>query len=102
MPEKIANVDKYIDTVKDTVTADTEGKARIASYEFPLATTLIKSALHCAFDLLNGTMNAENMADTVAVRANDVADDKNFTITAYNTVLTNVFMAYVPGFEIVK
>ncbi len=101
MPENIADVDKYIEGAKAAASADAEGKARLAAYRFPLATTLLKSALHCAFDILNGTLTAENMATHAAGRAENAADNKNFAIAPYGT-LTNVFAAYCEGFEIVK
>lgn len=102
MPEKISDTAAYIEGIKTAVAADAEGKGRFASYKFSLASTLLKSALHCAFDILNGTITAENMAEKAAARANGAADSKDFTIGAYSDKLTNVFAAYCPGFEIVK
>ncbi len=101
-PEKVTDVDKYIESAKSAAGADTEGKARIAAYKFPLAATLLKSALHCAFDILNGTMTAETMAGAAAARAENAADNKKFAIVPYSAELTNVFAAYCEGFEIVK
>lgn len=101
MPENIADVDKYIESAKAAAGADTEGKARLAAYKFPLASTLLKSALYCAFDILNGTLTAENMATYAAGRAVNAADNKGFAVVPYGT-LTNVFAAYCEGFEIVK
>lgn len=102
MPEKTADVAAYIESVKTAVAADAEGKGRFASYKFPLAAVLLKSALHCAFDILNGTITAENMAEKAAARANAAADSKDFTVAPYSETLKNVFAAYCPGFEIVK
>lgn len=102
MPEKIADVDKYIEAVKASAGADTNSTARIAIYKFPLAATLLKSALHCAFDILNGTMTAETMAGNAAARAENAADNKSFTVAPYSAELTNVFAAYCEGFEIIK
>ena len=102
VPENIAEVDKYIESAKAAVTADAEGKAKLASYKFALAATLLKSALHCAFDILNGTVTAENMATYATGRATNAADNKNFSIAAYSAELTNVYAAYCEGFEIVK
>lgn len=102
MPEKISDVDKYIENIKGSAGADTQGKARIATYKFPLAATLLKSALHCAFDILNGTMTAETMAGTAVARAENAAGNKNFTVAPYSSALTNVFAAYCEGFEIIK
>ena len=101
MPGKIADVEGYIKTAKEVISADTEGKARISAYKFPLATTLLASAVHCAFDILNGTTTAENFAEKISARVNVAANNKNFTIAAYDT-LTNTFMAYCPGFETIK
>ena len=97
-PEKISDIKTYIESAK---AAAAEGKAKLSMYNFPLATTLLKSAVYCAFDILNGTTTAENFAEKVQERANIAADNKDFTIAPYGT-LTNAFMAYCPGFEVVK
>lgn len=102
MPEKTADIKTYIESIKTAAAADAEGKGRFSSYKFPLASTLLKSALYCAFDILNGTTTAENLAEKAVARAAAAADSKNFTITAYSEKLTNVFAAYCEGFEIVK
>ena len=102
MPESITDVEKYIETAKGAAVADAEGKARIAMYKFPLAATLLKSALHCAFDILNGTMTAETMTGAATARTENAADNKKFTVEPYNTELANVFAAYCEGFEIIK
>lgn len=102
MPEKISDVAAYIEGIKTAAVADAEGKGKLSSYQFPLASTLLKSALHCAFDILNGTITAENMAEKAASRATAAADNKDFTVAAYSETLTNVFAAYCPGFEIIK
>lgn len=100
-PESIADVETYIESAKTAATADAEGKARLATYKFPLAATLLKSALHCTFDILNSTMTSENMSDTATARAANAADNKDFTIAPYGA-LANVFAAYCEGFETVK
>lgn len=102
MPEKISDVAAYVEGIKTAVSADAEGKGRLSTYTFPLAATLLKSALHCAFDILNGTITAENMAEKAASRATAAADNKDFTIAAYSDKLTNVYAAYCPALEIVK
>ncbi|MBQ2847371.1 MAG: DUF3798 domain-containing protein [Clostridia bacterium] len=102
IPEKTADVESYIESIKAAATADTEGKARLSSYKFPLATKLLTSALYCAFDILNGTITSENMAEKVTARVNAVADNKKFTVGAYSETHKNVFAAYCPGFEIIK
>ncbi len=96
-PEKISDIKTYIENAK---TAAAEGKAKLSMYNFPLATTLLKSAVHCTFDILNGTTTAENFSDKIQERANSVADNKDFTVAPYDT-LTNAFMAYCPGFEVI-
>lgn len=97
MPEKISDVKSYIKNVKAT---QTDGKAKLSIYNFPLAATLLRSAVHSAFDILNGTTTAENLAEKVQERAVSAADNKNFTIAPYGE-LTNTFMAYCPGFEVI-
>lgn len=101
-PEKISDVAAYIEGIKTAAAADAEGKAKLSTYKFPLASTLLRSALYCAFDILNGTITAENMAEKAVSRAAAVADNKDFTVAAYNETLANVFAAYCPGFEIIK
>lgn len=100
--ENAADFAAYVEAIKAAAKADAEGKAKLSIYNFPMATTLLKSALHCAFDILNGTTTAENMAANAASRAAAAADNKNFTIGAYNEKLSNVFAAYCPAFENVK
>ncbi len=101
-PEKASDVAAYIESIKAAVSADGEGKGKFASYKFPLASTLLRSALYCSFDILNGTMTAENQAELASSRATDAADSKNFTVTAYSENLKNVFAAYCTGFEVIK
>lgn len=101
-PAEIKDVDTYIKALKEAAKADTEGTARLSVYKFPLAATLLESAVYCAFDILNGTTTAENFADNVMARVNQAADEKDFTVAAYNVGLKNAFAAYCPGFEIIK
>ncbi|MBQ2903983.1 MAG: DUF3798 domain-containing protein [Clostridia bacterium] len=100
--ENAADFAAYVEAIKVAAKADAEGKAKLSIYNFPMATTLLKSALHCAFDILNGTTTAENMAANAASRAAVAADNKDFTIGAYSEKLSNVFAAYCPAFENVK
>ena len=59
--------------------------------------------VHNAFDILNGTITAENLAEKAIEKAKAVADNKDFSVEAYSdTALTNTFMAYCPGFEKIK
>lgn len=100
-PDKVADVDKYIKNAKDAVKADTEGTGRLSIYKAPLALTLLKAALYSAFDLLNETMTAENMAEKAPARATLAADNKDFSVAAYGNK-ANVYMAYQPGFEVIR
>ena len=102
-PESIFDVKTYIENAAGIAAADTEGKARICMYKFPLASTFLKAALYNAFDILNGTITAENLAEKAIEKAKAVADNKDFSVEAYSdTALTNTFMAYCPGFEKIK
>ncbi len=100
-PESITDVDAYIENAKAAVEADASGTARLSIYKTPLASILLRAAVHSSFDLLNGTMTAENMADKATVRALVAANSDDFSITAYGTK-KNAFMAYQPGFETLR
>ncbi len=100
-PEKISDIKTYIENAKAIELPEWEIAPKFSMYNFPLATTLLKSAVHCAFDILNGTTTAENYAEKVQERVTAAADNKDFTIAPYGT-LTNTFMAYCPGFEVIK
>lgn len=99
-PEKISDIKAYIENAKTIELPQWEIKPRFSMYNFPLVTTLLKSAVYCAFDILNGTTTAENFAEKVQERVINAADNKDFTIAPYGT-LTNTFMAYCPGFEVI-
>lgn len=98
MPDKISDVKSYI---KNAKAIETEGTARLSMYNFPLATTLLRSAVHCAFDILNGTVTEENFAEKVQERVITAANNGEFTIAPYGE-LSNTFKAYCPGFEVIK
>lgn len=100
-PETITDVATYIENAKAEVEADTSGTARLSIYKTPLAYILLRSAIHSTFDILGGTMTAENMADKATVRALVAANSDDFSITAYGTK-ANVYMAYQPGFETLR
>ena len=100
-PEKITDIKKYIDAAKAVELPQSELAPRYSMYSFPLATTLLKGAVHCAFDLLNGNATAENLAEKAQARITAAADNKEFTIAPYGE-LANTFMAYCPGFVTVK
>lgn len=97
-PEKISDIKTYIENAK---AAATEGKAKLSMYSFPLAATLLRSAVYCSFDILNGATTAENFAEKVQERVTAAADNKDFTVAPYGE-LANTFMAYCPGFEVIK
>ena len=100
MPEKISDIKTYIENAKTIELPEAETQPRYSMYNFPLATTLLKSAVHCACDILNGTTPAENLAEKVQARVNAAADNNEFTIAPYGA-LSNTFMAYCPGFEVI-
>lgn len=100
-PEKIADVKAYINAAKAVEIPQSELSPRYSMYNFPLAAVLLRGAVHCAFDLLNGTTTAENLAEKAQARISDAADNKEFTIAPYGE-LTNTFMAFCPGFETIK
>ncbi len=101
MSEDISDVKAYIKNAKEAVKADEKGTGRLSIYKTPLASILLEAAVHSAFDLLNGTMTAENMADKATVRALVAANNDDFSIAAYGTK-KNVYMAYQPGFETIR
>lgn len=96
-PESIGDIKAYIDNAKAVVEADSEGKAKLSIYNFALASTLMRSAVYSAFDMLNGTYTAESAASC----ATKAADNKNFSVAAYGE-LANAFMCYCPGFETIR
>ncbi len=100
-PEKVADVETYVKNAKEAVKADTSGTARLSIYKTPLAAILLRGAVHSAFDLLNGTTTAENMAEKVSSRISVAANSEEFTVAAYDS-MTNVFKAYQPGFETLR
>lgn len=101
MPEDVADIKSYIKNAEAAVEADADGKGRLSIYKTPLASILLEAAIHSAFDILNGTMTAENMADKATVRALVAANSDEFSIGAYGTK-SNVFVAYQPGFETIR
>lgn len=100
-PKKVADVESYVKNAKEAVKADTSGTARLSIYKTPLAAILLRGAVHSAFDLLNGTTTAENMAEKVSSRISVAANSEEFTVAAYDS-MTNVFKAYQPGFETLR
>ena len=102
MPEDTSDINAYVENAKAAVAADKEGKGRFAIYSYPLATTLVKSAVHCTFDILNGTTTAENMAEKVTMRVTDASINDTLTVKVYDEKLTNVFAAYSDGYVTIK
>ncbi len=100
-PEKTADVNGYIKSAKTAVEADTTGLGKLHIYKTPLATILLKGAVHSTFDLLNGTTTTENMAEKVCSRVTVAANNKEFSAVVYDD-MTNVFKAYQPGFEVIR
>ncbi|MBR4858975.1 MAG: DUF3798 domain-containing protein [Clostridia bacterium] len=100
-PSKTSDIKDYIKNVKAAVEADTTGLGKLYIYKTPLATILLRGAVHSTFDLLNGTTTAENMAEKVTSRVSAAADSKEFTVEAYDD-MANVFKAYQPGFEAIR
>ena len=100
-PESISDVKSYIESAKEVVAADTEGTAKISIYNFALATALLKGAVYSAFEILNGTITAENFAEKAVEWVTTAADNKEFAVTAYEG-LDNVFKCFCPGFEKIK
>lgn len=101
-PAEVKDVKSYIKSLKAAAQADTQGSARISVYNYPLASTLLESAVYCAFDILNGTTSADNLSANVTARLNETADNNKFTVKAYSEELSNVFAAYCPDFEKIK
>ncbi len=100
-PEKVDDVETYIKNAKDAVKADTSGTAKLSMYKTPLAAILLRAAIHSAFDILNGTTTAENMAEKVTSRLNVAANNDSFSVDVYDE-MSNVFKAYQPGFETLR
>ena len=100
-PEKVADVATFIKSAKDAVKADTSGTARLSIYKTPLAAILLKAAIHSAFDLLNGTTTAENIAEKVTSRVNVAAGTEDISVAAYDQ-MENVFKVYQAGFETLR
>ncbi|MGN0573605.1 MAG: hypothetical protein ACI4IX_06665, partial [Acutalibacteraceae bacterium] len=68
----------------------------------PLASSLLKTAVYGAFEILNGTATAENLAERVAEIAAYSAANNEFAISVYDDTHASSFKAYCPGFEIIK
>ncbi len=92
--ENYYDTEAYIRNISTAVKADAENKARFASYNFNLMATLVFGAVYSAFDMLNATTTADNLAEKVILRLTDAADSKTFTAKAYNDTMKNVFCAY--------
>ena len=87
---------------KDIVTAcqtAAEGaKGKFAYYNYTLGTTLLRAALYTAYDILNGTTTADNIAEKGVMRlyVDDNSDELKGAV--YSDVFTNVIKAYKSAF----
>lgn len=97
MPENIADVSTYVENAKASVS----GGARYSIYNYPLASVMLYTAVYTTFDILSEKATAENLGETVTMRANDCAGSDAFTIEAFSSY-TNVYAVYRPAFEIIK
>lgn len=97
VPENIGDVSAYVDNAKKAVT----GKAKFSIYNYPLASVMLYTAVHCTFDILAGKTTAENLGEMTMMRAKDCAGNENFTIEEFASY-KNVYAVYCPAFEIVK
>lgn len=97
--EYSADTVKYIENVKKAVAEDVSGTARLSIYKAPLATILLRGAVFTAFDVLNGSVKADNITEaaTKRVKANDT-----FSVSAYGDKLDNAVKVYSNGFEVLR
>ena len=63
--------------------------------------TVAEKIVYSAFEILNGTITAENFAEKAVEWVTTAADNKEFAVTAYEG-LDNVFKCFCPGFEKIK
>ncbi len=103
-PQEYADsISVFTQNLKNAVNANTDGKAGLSVYSYPLAEKMLKASLNITFDILGGKTTSENLAERVMMRAADISADKEFTVGAYHDKdLTNVFTMYYPGYEIIK
>lgn len=101
--EYTGDLSAFVESLKAAVTTDTDGKAGLSVYNYPLAEKMLKASLNITFDILGGKTTSENLAERVMMRTTDISADKQFTAEAYHDKdLTNVFTMYYPGYEIIK
>lgn len=84
----------YVEAVKAAAAAKADGKGRLYSYSFPLATAMLEGALNSTFDMLGGKTTADNMSERVVMRLTDAAGSDKFSSGAYSEDYKNVFTAY--------
>lgn len=82
----------------DVAGASVSSKALLGYYNYPLETVLLTGAVHTAFDMLAGKTTSSNMAARVAMRLNDAAASKDFSVKSFGSG-SNVYAAYCPAFE---
>ncbi len=97
MPKNIGDVSAYVDNAKKAVT----GSAKFSIYNYPLASVMLYTAVHCTFDILSGKTTAENLGEMTKMRAKDCAGNDKFSVEEFANY-TNVYAVYCPAFEIVK
>lgn len=97
LPAGTADIAAY----KASLAAAATGKARFGIYTYPLASTLIKSAVHILFDILAEKTNTDNLTERVTMRLTDAAANDKFTVKTFGGY-GNVYAAYCPAFEVLK
>lgn len=97
LPEKVSDVAAYRDEVKKASAEMT--KASI--YTYPLEATLLRAAVHIAFDILAGKTDSSNLRERVTMRLTDAAANDKFTSKLFGGY-SNVFAVYCPAFESAK
>lgn len=103
LPADIESCDDFVKAVTEAAKADAEGTAKLSMYTYPLTSKILTGALYIAFDMLNGTTTAENLAERVQLRVGDTEKDEKLTVEAYHdTELKNAFAVYYPAYEVIK
>ena len=101
VPADYKNIEGYISSVTEKLSADNDNNGRFAIYNFPLASVLMKASVYSAFDLLTGKSNEENVLDNATVRAEDAANFKKFKCEKYING-EKVLECYAPEYTILK
>ena len=101
VPADYKNIEGYISSVTEKLSADNDNNGRFAIYNFPLASVLMKASVYSAFDLLTDKSNEENVLDNATVRAEDAANFKKFKCEKYING-EKVLECYAPEYTILK